>query len=120
MTRLVSERAAAGATANDTSVRTPSVAANRVDLERRMTPTSGWSFMAGVGKVHRGRLGRVASARGGGTGAAEARLGGGGCRGTQVLRAASTPSPQPTSRMGPRSKRLTVSRNQSKECIHDA
>src|SRR6476661_5998422 len=76
MTRLVSERAAAGATANDTSVRTASVAANRVDLERRMTPTSGWSFMAGVGKVHRGRLGRVASARGGGTGAAEPRLGG--------------------------------------------
>src|SRR6476661_4772214 len=69
MTRLVSERAAAGATANDTSVRTPSVAANRVDLERRMTPTSGWSFMAGVGKVHRGRLGRVASALGDGTGA---------------------------------------------------
>src|SRR6476659_1127005 len=69
MTRLVSERAAAGATANDTSVRTPSVAANRVDLERRMTPTSGWSFMAGVGKVHRGRRGRVASARGCGTGA---------------------------------------------------
>src|SRR6476659_7666019 len=74
MTRLVSERAAAGATANDTSVRTPSVAANRVDLERRMTPTSDWSFMAGVGKVHRGRRGRVAPARGGGTSAGWRRL----------------------------------------------